>query len=230
MENPFIRTEWLIGTEALEKLQKSHVALFGVGGVGSCAAEALARCGVGELTLIDHDVIAKSNINRQLHALHGTVNGEKVTVMRERMLDINPEAVVHAVNERFLPDGHNWLFDCVMDAVDTVSCKLRIIMEAKKRNIPVISAMGAGNRLDPARFRVGDIYETKGCPLAKVMRNLCRKNGIKDLKVVYSEEPPKEALFRDRKAIGSIAFVPAAAGLLMAAEAVNGIIIKNIRE
>jgi tRNA A37 threonylcarbamoyladenosine dehydratase len=223
MDNPFVRTEWLIGADALAVLKQSHVAVFGVGGVGSYVTEALVRSGVGEFTLIDHDTVAESNINRQLHALHSTVGQKKASVMGERLLDINPSAKVHIVAERFLPDGHLWDFSYIVDAVDTVSCKMEIILEAKKRGIPVISSMGAGNRLDPSKFKIADIYKTKGCPLAKTMRNLCRVNGIADLKVVFSEELP----VKKQREIGSIAFVPSVAGLMIASEAVKDLIERN---
>jgi tRNA A37 threonylcarbamoyladenosine dehydratase len=226
MENPFVRTEKLIGSNALELLHNSHVVVFGIGGVGSHAAEALARSGVGKLTLVDHDVITPSNINRQIHALHSTIDRPKTAVMGERLLDINPNAEIYTVCERFLPEDSNWPFSYVIDAVDTVSCKLQIIMEAKKRGIPLISAMGAGNRTEPSLLKVGDIYETQGCPLAKIIRGLCRKNGIKDLKTVFSTEMPTAAEGTERRIIGSIAFIPAVAGLLMASEAVREI-IKN---
>jgi tRNA A37 threonylcarbamoyladenosine dehydratase len=220
MENPFTRTEWLIGKESLATLKKAHVAIFGVGGVGSYVAEALARSGVGEFTLIDHDAVSISNINRQIHALHSTLGKEKVSIMGERMVDINPQSLIHRFPTRFLPDEHPWDFSYVVDAVDTVPCKIQIVLKAKEHGIPVVSAMGAGNRLQPNLIRVGDIYETKGCPLAKTMRGLCRKNKINRLKVVYSTENP---LFK-QKNIGSIAFVPSAAGLLIAAEIINDLL------
>jgi tRNA A37 threonylcarbamoyladenosine dehydratase len=224
MENPFERTEWLIGEQALQGLKNRHVAIFGIGGVGACAAEMLARSGIGAFTLIDHDVVSASNINRQLHALHSTLEREKVAVMRARIKDINPDATVNAVPARFLPDGHDWNFSYIVDAVDTVSYKMQIITEAHNRGIPIISAMGAGNRLDPSAFKAGDLYETQGCPLAKIMRSLCRKNGIERLKVVYSTEPPKPPSCHERKSIASIAFVPNAAGLLLASVVVRDLL------
>ncbi|MDR1664052.1 MAG: tRNA threonylcarbamoyladenosine dehydratase [Clostridiales bacterium] len=224
LENPFLRAEWLLGGEAIARLRDSHVAIFGIGGVGSYAAEALARCGVGELTLIDHDVVSVTNINRQIHALRSTIGKRKVDVMRGRVLDINPEARVNALPVFFNEHTElNWDFDYVIDAVDTVTAKLQIILTAKQLNVPVVSAMGAGNKLDPTRFLAADIYETRVCPLAKVMRQLCRRYGIASLRVVYSTEVPREVPVSGRKMIGSIAFAPAAAGLALAFEAVNGL-------
>jgi tRNA A37 threonylcarbamoyladenosine dehydratase len=219
-ESIFIRTERLIGTEAIAKLKKARIAVFGVGGVGSYVAEALARSGVGSITLVDFDVIARSNVNRQLHALHSTLGRLKAEVMAERLTDINPEIEVTVINERFPGDGHIWAYDDIADAVDTKETKLALALTAKQLGIPLIASMGAGNRLDPMAFRVADIYETAYCPLAKAMRGLYRKHGIEALKVVYSSEVPAKGI----TGIGSAAFVPSAAGLLIASEIIKDLI------
>ncbi|MDR1559443.1 MAG: tRNA threonylcarbamoyladenosine dehydratase, partial [Clostridiales bacterium] len=188
----FSRTEQLIGKPALERLRGSSVAVFGIGGVGCYAAEALARSGVGKLILIDDDLVCETNINRQLHALDSTVGMPKVEAMRNRIADINPAAVVETLRVFYLPgtESVSWDYDYVIDAVDTVTAKLDIIMESQKRGVPVISAMGAGNKLDPTKFEIADIYQTSICPLAKVMRRELKKRGVESLKVVYSKEPP----------------------------------------
>ncbi|MFW5649390.1 MAG: tRNA threonylcarbamoyladenosine dehydratase [Candidatus Alkaliphilus sp. MAG34] len=196
MLHPFSRTELLIGTEGLKKLKNSTVAIFGIGGVGSFTAEALARSGVYRIVLIDGDDICLTNINRQIHALHSTVGKSKVETMKARILDINPKAEVIIYKEyynsesaeKLLSDG----YDYVIDAIDMVDSKLDLIERCKKRNIPIISAMGAGNKLDPTRLEVDDIYKTSNCPLAKIMRKQLKKRGIKNLKVVYSKECNKE--------------------------------------
>ncbi len=217
MEEQWIRTKGLIGEEALCKLQKSHVAVFGVGGVGGYVVEALARAGIGTLTLVDHDTVAKSNINRQIIALHSTIGRYKVEVMRERILDINPEAVVHACNTFYLPETASEFdfseYDYVVDAIDTVTGKLQLVEEAKRTGTPIVCSMGTGNKLDATKFEVADIYKTSVCPLAKVMRQECKKRGIKKLKVVYSKEQP---IKRRERTPASISFVPPAAGLVLA--------------
>ena len=215
------RTELLLGLGAIEILNKSRVAVFGIGGVGSHAVEALARCGVGSITISDPDVVSISNLNRQIHALRSTLGRRKVDVMRERILDVNPCAKVFACVS---DEDVEWDFDCVVDATDTVTTKLRVILEAKTRGVPVISSMGAGNKIDPARFRAADIYETRGCPLAKIIRRLCRENEIEKLKVVFSDEPPISITAAERGVVGSVPFVPAAAGLLIAKEVVFDLI------
>ena len=234
----FSRTEMLIGADALEKLKNSRVAVFGVGGVGSYVVEALARSGVGALDLIDNDTVNITNINRQLIALHSTVGKFKVDCAKERILDINPCASVNVYKTFYLPDNADEFdftqYDYVVDAVDTVTAKLEIIMRAKEAGVPVISAMGAGNKLDATKFVVTDIYKTKVCPLAKVMRKELKNRGVEKLKVVYSEEPaltPKtipEACEKEttentsrRSTPGSIAFVPSVAGLLLAQEVIK---------
>ena len=221
MGEQFERTELLLGQEAVKKLNDSKVLIFGVGGVGGYVAEALARTGVGSFTLVDKDTVSESNINRQIIALHSTVGRDKVDVLKERMLDINPDVDVDARKCFFLPDNaHEFDFsqyDYVIDAVDTVTAKLQIIMQAKEAGVPVISAMGAGNKVCPEMFEVADIYKTEMCPLAKVMRRELKKRGVKKLKVVYSKEQP---VYKG-EIPGSIAFSPSVAGLLMAAEVVK---------
>lgn len=221
MPERFARTEALIGTEASELLKKARVAVFGVGGVGGYTVEALARSGVGTFDLIDNDTVCESNVNRQIIAMDSTIGRYKTDVMKERILDINPEAVVHVHKCFFLPetagqfDFHSYSY--VVDAVDTVTAKLEIIVRAKESGVPVISAMGAGNKLDATRFTVTDIYRTKVCPLAKVMRRELKKRGVKELKVVYSEEEPVIV----SRTPASIAFVPSVAGLIMAGEVIK---------
>lgn len=227
----FSRTQLLLGADALEKLKKSHVAVFGVGGVGGYAVEALARTGVGEITLIDNDKVSASNINRQIIALHSTVGEYKTQVAKNRLLDINPQMKVHTKEFFVLPETVDEIdfsaFDIVVDAIDTVSGKIAIIEKAKSLNIPVISAMGAGNKLDPTAFTVTDISKTSGCPLARVMRRELKKRGIEGVKVVYSKEEPKTLWASENtgeKTVGSVAFVPSVAGLIVASETVKELI------
>ena len=229
------RTEALLGIEALEKLKKSTVAVFGIGGVGGYATEALARSGVGRLELIDHDTVSVSNINRQIVALRSTVGKYKVDVMKERVLDINPEAEVVAHKCFYLPETAEQFdftkYDYVVDCIDTVTGKLQLIEAAKAAGVPVISSMGAGNKLDPTAFEVADISKTSVCPLAKVMRRELKKRNIKNVKVVYSKEEPVEAKISlneaetqnsPRKSIpASCAFVPSVAGLILAGEVIK---------
>ena len=233
MTERFARTELLLGAEAMRRLKDARVAVFGIGGVGGHAAEALARSGVGALDLIDNDRVSESNLNRQIVALQSTVGRYKTEVMRERILDINPEAEVRVHNCFYLPETSGEFdfssYDYIVDAIDTVTGKLGLVMEAQKAGTPVISSMGAGNKLDPAAFKVADIYETKVCPLAKVMRKELRARGIEKLKVVYSEEEPMTPKVQlkegKRRAIpGSVAFVPGAAGLVIAGEVVKDLI------
>lgn len=231
----FVRTKMLIGQAAMEKLRAARVAVFGIGGVGGHAAEALARVGVGTLVLVDNDRVSLSNINRQVIALHSTVGRYKTEVMRERILDINPEAQVEIHTCFFLPENAEDFsfasYDYVVDAVDTVTAKLEIIERAKRAGTSVISAMGAGNKLNPSGFAVTDIYKTQMCPLARVMRRELKKRDIKSLKVVYSSEPPRKPrdMFQEpagsrRAAPGSISYVPAVAGLLLAGEVIQDLI------
>ncbi len=218
----FERTELLIGAEGLNRLSRAKVAVFGVGGVGSYTVEALARSGIGSFVLIDRDVVSESNINRQLHALRSTVGQYKTDLMKERIAEINPDARVVCEHLFVLDDlsMFEWDFDYVVDAVDTVTAKLAIIAEAKKRNVPVISAMGAGNKLDPTRLKLTDIKKTSVCPLAKVMRRELKKRGIYNLDVVFSDEAPAS----NKRPPGSIAYVPSVSGLLIAHKVVKGLI------
>lgn len=229
--NIFSRAELLLGKEALEKLRSARVALFGIGGVGSFAAEALARGGVGHITLVDGDTVSITNINRQLIALHSTVGKEKTAVMAERIADISPETevetypVVYGVENRDLLDFS--AYDYVIDAIDTVTSKLILIEEAKKAGVPVISCMGTGNKFHPERFEVTDISKTSVCPLAKVMRKELKVRGIKNVKVVYSKEEPQkpaESMETGKRQIpGSLSFVPPVAGMLLAGEVIRHI-------
>ena len=190
----FARTEKLLGKEAVQRLYSARVAVFGIGGVGGYAVEALARSGVGALDLVDSDTVCESNLNRQIIALHSTIGRSKTEVMRERIFDINPQINVNVYDCFFLPQNAGEFpfseYDYVVDAVDTVTAKLELILRAKEAGVPIISCMGAGNKLDPTQFRVADIYQTKICPLAKVMRRELKKRGVEQLKVVYSEEEP----------------------------------------
>lgn len=223
MEEQLERTELLIGKNGIDTLKKARVAVFGIGGVGGFVVEALVRCGIGELDLIDNDTVCLSNLNRQIIATRKTIGQYKVNVMKERILDINPDAIVHTHTCFFLPEIANEFdfkkYSYVVDAIDTVTGKLQIIEQAKKAGVPVISAMGAGNKLDPTKFVVSDIYRTSICPLAKVMRRELRKRGIDQLKVVYSTEEAKK-----NQIPGSIAFVPSVAGLIVAGEVIRDLI------
>lgn len=236
MQDQFSRTQLLIGAEGIEALRNSRVAVFGIGGVGGYAVEALARSGVGALDLIDNDIVCPSNINRQIIATTKTIGQYKVDVAEERVHDINPDCVVRTYKTFFMPetasqfDFHD--YDYVIDAIDTVKGKLEIVMQAKAAGTPVISSMGAGNKLDPAAFEVADIYDTSVCPLAKVMRKECKSRGIDSLKVVYSKEAPikpqgvcpqePEGNAAPRRSTpGSVAFAPSVAGLIMAGEVIK---------
>lgn len=228
----FSRTALLIGEEGVQKLKNARVAVFGVGGVGGYAVEALARSGVGSLDLIDNDTVSESNINRQILALHSTVGRLKTEVAAERAKDINPDIVVRTYPIFYLPETAGQFdfskYDYVVDAIDTVSGKLALIEQAKRANTPVISSMGAGNKLDPTAFEVADISKTSVCPLARVMRRELKKRGIEYVKVVYSKEEPLPSKLTDEesgKAIpGSIAFVPSAVGLIIAGEVIKDLI------
>lgn len=234
MNEIFSRQNIIFGSETLEKLNNSRVAVFGVGGVGGYVCEALARSGVGALDIVDNDTVSISNINRQIIALNSTVGKNKVDVMKERLQDINTEIIVNSHNCFFLKENEIEFefekFDYIVDAIDTVSGKLALAVIADKLNIPIISAMGAGNKTDPTQFKVADIYKTSGCPLAKAMRKLCKENKVKKLKVVYSEETPvrKEELVDEtsnkRSIPGSLSFVPSVMGLIMAGEVVKDLI------
>ena len=232
MENQFSRTERLLGKENMEKLAAARVCIFGIGGVGGYVAEALARSGVGHLELVDNDVICLSNLNRQIIATHETLGQYKVDVMKERILSINPTAEVTVYKCFYLPETRAQFdftnYDYVVDAIDTVAGKIA----AEESGTPVISSMGAGNKLDPAAFQVADIYQTSVCPLAKVMRRELKRRGVKKLKVVYSKEQPvavqndeESLLSSPRRSIpGSIAFVPSVAGLIIAGEVVKDLV------
>ena len=251
METPFSRTELLLGKENMVKLAAARVCIFGIGGVGGYVAEALARSGIGHLELVDNDVVCLSNLNRQIIATHQTIGQYKVDVMKERILSINPAAEVVAHKCFYLPETQAQFdftnYDYVVDAIDTVAGKIALVLQAEASGTPIISSMGAGNKLDATAFRVADIYQTSGCPLARVMRKELKKRGVKKLKVVYSEELPlkgrngeeadrsagdetdmKEGAVRtvsSRRSIpGSVAFVPSVAGLIIAGEVVKDLI------
>lgn len=226
MYEGFSREERLIGKENLEKLTKAKVAVFGIGGVGSFVVEGLARAGIGKFLLVDNDTIDITNINRQIHANITTVGKNKVDVMKERILSINPEVEVDVSTEFFMP-GSELLdnsLDYIVDAIDTVTGKIELVCRANDLNIPIISAMGTGNKLDPTKFEVTDIYKTSVCPLAKVMRKELRSRGIQKLKVVYSKEEPIKPNNGDYKTPASISFVPSVAGLIIAGEVIKDLI------
>ncbi len=225
----FSRTERIFGAEALANLRRARVAVFGVGGVGGYVAEALARGGVGTLDLIDHDTVSITNLNRQIVALHSTIGRYKVDVAAERAKDIWPDITVNAHKAFFLPETEDTFdfsaYDYVVDAIDTVAGKLALVRKAALTGTRIISSMGAGNKLDPAAFRVADIYETKVCPLAKVMRTELRKMGVQKLKVVYSEETPvRSANLEDPRLPGSTSFVPPVVGLIIAGEVIKELV------
>lgn len=250
MLNQFSRTELLIGKEAIEKLNKAKVAIFGIGGVGSFVVEGLVRAGVENFILVDDDKICLTNLNRQLIATRKTVGRFKVEVAKERILEINPNAKVETYQEFFMPESEEILdetVDYIIDCVDTVTAKIELVIRANKLNIPIISSMGTGNKLDPTRFEVTDIYQTSICPLAKVMRKELRTRGIKSLKVIYSKEEPiklddtmacsfkngcicppgtKRKCTVRNQVPGSISFVPSVAGLILAGEVIKDIIRK----
>lgn len=243
MLDQFSRTELLIGREALKRLSAARVAVFGVGGVGGYAVEALARSGVGALELIDSDRVCLSNLNRQLHATHDTVGKYKAEAAKERVLQINPDCKVTAHIMFYLPETAQQFdfteYDYIVDAIDTVSGKIELVMNAERCGTPIISSMGAGNKLEASALEVADIYQTSVCPLARVMRYELRKRGIKKLKVVYSKEKPmipREGVSEERESSpkkqipGSTAFVPAAAGLIIAGEVVKDIIGYSARK
>lgn len=240
------RTELLIGRDSLEKLKSSQVAIFGIGGVGSYTAEALGRCGIGKLVLIDYDIIDETNINRQIHSTANTIGRVKVEVMKERLLEINPSINVDIYNEMYCESTSNYLiskeYDYVIDAIDMVSSKIDLIVKCIEAGIPIVSSMGAGNKMDPTKFEVADIYDTTMCPLAKVMRRELKKRGVQKLKVVFSKEKPlKQVSEPQEKDIdkslnntnkktspGSISFVPSVAGLILASVVVRDIIRMSV--
>ena len=227
MPEQFSRTELLLGQEAMDRLRQSRVAVFGIGGVGGHVVEALARAGIGYLDLIDHDKVSMSNINRQIIATFDTVGMDKVDVMKERILSINPDARVETHRCFYLPENADMFdflqYSYVVDAIDTVTAKIELVLRAKEAGVPVISCMGTGNKLNPMQLEIADIYQTSVCPLAKVMRRELRKRNVEKLKVLYSkEEPIKNYLSMQGRAIpGSVSFVPSAAGLIIASEVVK---------
>ncbi len=234
MPNQFTRTEMLLGSEAVHKLKQCRIAVFGIGGVGGYTVEALARSGVGTLDLIDNDTVSLTNINRQIIALHSTVGMNKTEAAKKRLLDINPNIKINTYNTFFTPENSGEFnfsqYDYIVDAIDTVSGKIELAVQADKANVPIISSMGAGNKLDPTRFEVSDIYKTSVCPLARVMRRELKKRNIRKLKVVYSKEEalsPKCESDEDsgmkRQTPASIAYVPSVVGLIIAGEVINDI-------
>lgn len=228
MLNQFSRTEMLIGKDNIEKLNNSKVVIFGLGGVGSFVVEGLVRAGIGNFVLVDNDVVDLTNLNRQLIATHKTIGKPKVEIACERILEINPKANVEIYQEFFLPDSRELLdssVSYVVDAIDTVTAKIELAVRANKLNIPIISAMGTGNKLDPTKFEVADIYSTSVCPLAKVMRKELKNRGIEKLKVVYSKEVPRKVEMLDGQRVpGSASFVSSVAGLIIAGEVIKDII------
>ncbi|RDY23992.1 tRNA threonylcarbamoyladenosine dehydratase [Romboutsia maritimum] len=235
MEKNFkTRTSLIIGDEGIEKLQKSNVIIFGVGGVGSFVAEAIARAGVGKITIVDFDDVDITNINRQLPALHSTVGKFKVEVMKERILDINPDIKIEAIRDIYNEETSNKMlsqeYDYVVDAIDMVSSKIHLIETCKAKNLNIISSMGMGNKLDPTKIEVTDIHKTHTCPLAKVIRKELRDRRIKKLKVVYSTEQPvelsKKIMNGKKLTAGSISFVPSVGGLIIASVVINDLLNK----
>ncbi len=235
MSNKFARTELLFGTDGMSKLAASHIAVFGVGGVGGYVVEALARSGIGHIDLIDNDTVCESNINRQIIATTKTIGEYKVDVARQRVLDINPDAIVNTYKIFYTSETSGLFdfskYDYIVDAIDTVSGKIELVMQANKTNTPIISSMGAGNKIDPTKFEIEDIYKTSVCPLARVMRQELKKREIKNLKVVYSKEPPMKLSMGKSshgKAIpGSNSFVPSTVGLIIASEVIKDIVYKQ---
>lgn len=237
MINQFSRTELLLGEEAVEKLKNARVAVFGIGGVGGYTAEALVRSGIGAIDIIDNDTVSITNVNRQIYATTDTVGRFKTDVAKERMKSINPDVTVNDYKVFYMPETAHFFdftsYDYVVDAIDTVTGKIELILNAKKANTPIISSMGAGNKLNPTAFEVADIYETSVCPLARVMRRELKQRGVDSLKVVYSKEKPltpkcastEEGIER-RSIPGSVAFVPPVVGLIAAGEVIKDIIAK----
>lgn len=232
MSEQFLRTELLIGKEGIVKLKSAHVAIFGIGGVGGYTAEALTRCGIGTIDIIDNDTINITNINRQIYALHSTLDQYKVDVAKQRMLDINPNVKVNTYKTFYMPETSHVFdfknYDYIVDAIDTVTGKIELVMKAQEAGTPIICSMGTGNKMNPAMLEVSDIYKTSVCPLAKVMRQELKKRKIKKLKVVYSKETPIKPVQIDdtcsRRIPGSNAFVPPTAGLIIASEVIKDIL------
>lgn len=226
----FSRTERLIGNDGLEKLKKSNIIIFGLGGVGSYVAEALARCGVGRMTVVDKDTVDTTNINRQLYALHSTIGKNKADVARERILDINPECEVTPIVKMYLPENADEFnlsqYDYIIDAIDNVTAKIDLAVKSQELNIPMIASMGTGNKLDHTSFKITDIYKTDTCPLCRVMRRELKARNVKKLKVLYSTEIPKND---GERTPASISFVPSVAGLIIAGEVVKEILNSECR-
>ena len=222
------RTELLIGKEAVQKIENAKVAVFGIGGVGSFVVEGLVRAGVGHLIIVDNDKYDITNINRQLGALHSTIGKYKVDVMKERILDINPNAIVEAYRPDEIEGGETSLVDSsityVVDAIDTMTNKIKLIEKANMENITIITATGAGNKLDPTKFEIADIYKTSVCPVCKILRKELKQRNIKKLKVLYSKEIPQKPETKGKRVLGSVSFVPSVAGLIIAGEVVKDII------
>lgn len=220
------RTELLIGKQAMEKIRQAKVAVFGIGGVGSFVVEGLARAGVGHMVLIDNDVISVSNLNRQIHATCHTIEKRKIDIMKERVISINPKAVVEVYMAQEIAEGEETIIDgsfsYIVDAVDTIKTKIKLVERATKQNIPILSCMGTGNKLDPTKFEITKIEKTSVCPLARVMRKELKKRNIADVKVLYSKEEPIS--IEKQEKVGSIAFVPSVAGLMIAGEVIKDII------
>ena len=227
MEGMYERTSFVLGEEAVRKLQKSHVAIFGVGGVGGYTAEILARTGVGELSIFDNDTISESNLNRQIIALKSTIGKKKTDVIKSRLKDINPEIKINAYDVFFLPqnsmDFDFSKFDFICDCVDTVTAKIEIIMRAKNEKIPIISSCGTGNKIHPEKLKISDIFSTKNCPLAKVMRKELKKRNVTELTVISSDELTKKTETEAGRIPGSVAYVPAVAGIMLAGFVINSI-------
>ena len=229
-ENQFERTALLLGKASVERLARKRVAVFGVGGVGGFVCEGLVRAGIGAIDIVDKDTVALSNLNRQLIALHSTVGKNKVDVLEERLKDINKNLIIKKYKCFFLPETSETFdfreYDYVVDAIDTVTGKIELILKAKEAGVPIISAMGAGNKLDPTAFLVSDIYKTSVCPLARVMRRELKKRGVEKLKVVYSKEEPIKPQFEEGEEVvpGSVSFVPPVVGLIIAGEIVKDLI------
>lgn len=229
-ENQFERTALLLGKASVERLARKRVAVFGVGGVGGFVCEGLVRAGIGAIDIVDKDTVALSNLNRQLIALHSTVGKNKVDVLEERLKDINKDLIIKKYKCFFLPETSDTFdfreYDYVVDAIDTVTGKIELILKANEAGVPIISAMGAGNKLDPTAFQVSDIYKTSVCPLARVMRRELKKRGVEKLKVVYSKEEPIKPQFEEGEEVvpGSVSFVPPALGLIIAGEIVKDLI------
>ena len=229
-QSQFLRSEMILGSNSTDVLEGKNVILFGLGGVGSYTAEALARSGIGRLTIVDNDTVSVTNLNRQLCALHSTVGLPKVDVVKARILDINPDCSVTAVQKFYLPENSSEFslesYDYIADAIDTVSAKIDLAVKSQELGIPLISCMGTGNKLDPARFTVSDIFKTSGCPLCRVMRNELKKRGVKKLNVVWSPEEPVKPLQTDensgkRQTPASLPFVPPVAGMIMAGKIIT---------